>query len=574
MSEVILSDQNAREIALNHTGSYIVQAPAGSGKTELLSQRVLNLLAHVNKPEEIVALTFTRKAAAEMRARIIESLQNAKSDIVPDAHKVTTNNLAKKVLQQDNKLGWNLLANPSRLNITTIDSLCAKIAKQTPVLSQLGGSMEISDEPVIYYQQAIAELFKLINTDNYDQDCDWTTNLKILLQHFGSNYLKLQTFLLDMLYKREQWLPYIASASDENMHELLQYCWQELASDVIKSIEADIPLDIITELNDILGYASFNLEHILALETELSDTQLMLISASESETASKLGYWQAVSYLLFAASDKLTFRKRLDKRLGFFTKTAFKDQESKQKSLDFKNRMMQVIADVQCLVQANKTLLDDFILLRKLPDFDYSHDNWQLLAVLFKVLSLLEAQLRVILRNKHCTDFSGITQAALYALGDFESPSDINLYFDYSIKHILVDEFQDTSFTQYQLLKKLTMLWEPQEGKTLFLVGDPQQSIYKFRQAEVGLFLQVKQHGLGNIKLEYLALNQNFRSEQQVVDWVNAKFVNIFPQESNILLGAVSYDNSVATKEKNSDLNPSLHLFEKMNDHSSQNTIP
>ena len=70
------------------------------------------------------------------------------------------------------------------------------------------------------------------------------------------------------------------------------------------------------------------------------------------------------------------------------------------------------------------------------------------------------------------------------------TPTDLLLSLDVRIKHILVDEFQDTSISQWELLERLTAGWQPGDGRTLFVVGDPMQSIYRFREAEVGLFLQ------------------------------------------------------------------------------------
>ena len=78
------------------------------------------------------------------------------------------------------------------------------------------------------------------------------------------------------------------------------------------------------------------------------------------------------------------------------------------------------------------------------------------------------------------------------------------------LRHVLVDEFQDTSHGQFELLENLTKGWDSESGKTIFLVGDPMQSIYRFRQAEVSLFRRVQQYGLGQLLPESLTLNETF----------------------------------------------------------------
>src|SRR5476649_2378003 len=125
-------DWKQREEALDAGRSFIVQAPAGSGKTELLIQRYLALLDTVVEPEEIVAITFTRKAAAEMRQRVLAKL---------------------------GERGNPLAANPARLRIQTIDSLCASLARQMPVLSRFGALPEtIEDAGELYEAAALATI--------------------------------------------------------------------------------------------------------------------------------------------------------------------------------------------------------------------------------------------------------------------------------------------------------------------------------------------------------------------------------------------------------------------------------
>src|SRR3977135_3276332 len=119
----MIEDSPARARALDTSTSFIVQAPAGSGKTELLVQRFLKLLSLAQKPEEILAITFTKKAAAEMRKRVLERLPNS-GEI---AH---------------------------RLRIQTIDAFCTALTRQEPVLSRFGDQPEIIEDAKPTYKHA------------------------------------------------------------------------------------------------------------------------------------------------------------------------------------------------------------------------------------------------------------------------------------------------------------------------------------------------------------------------------------------------------------------------------------
>ena len=131
-----ISDAAQRLTAIDPTDSFIVQAPAGSGKTELLIQRFLALLGQVNRPEEILAITFTRKAAGEMRARLLQALEQAQGSRPEAAHAAQTWDLASRALAQDRQQGWDLLDNPALLAIQTIDSFDAGLVRRMPWVSR------------------------------------------------------------------------------------------------------------------------------------------------------------------------------------------------------------------------------------------------------------------------------------------------------------------------------------------------------------------------------------------------------------------------------------------------------
>ena len=155
--------------ALGDTNSFLVEAPAGSGKTGLLIQRFLKLLAaeNVTQPEQIRAITFTRKASAEMRDRVLAQLQAASDATEPrNPFDRLTRPLALAALDRDRRLGWQLLANPRRLKIGTIDSLCLEIARALPVLSGSAGALKpTTDAAPLYAEAARRTLMQLGGPD-------------------------------------------------------------------------------------------------------------------------------------------------------------------------------------------------------------------------------------------------------------------------------------------------------------------------------------------------------------------------------------------------------------------------
>ncbi len=184
--------------------------------------------------------------------------------------------------------------------------------------------------------------------------------------------------------------------------------------------------------------------------------------------------------------------------------------------------------------------------VRNLPDPRYKPEQWELLRALTAQMPALLAELQLMFAERRVVDFPEMGARAIRALGPDDSPTDLALAMDLTLKHILIDEFQDTSQSQFELFRKLVAEWAPDEGRTFFAVGDPMQSIYRFRDADVAVFFDAQQQGLGPIQLETLVLSVNFRAAPDVVSWVNDTFASVFPDQWNSESGAVPYSPSNA----------------------------
>ena len=194
-------DKLARQRALD-VASFIVEAPAGAGKTELLTQRYLRLLAVVEHPEEVLALTFTNKAATEMRDRILGSLERAASGEMPsEPHKQLTFDLANKVLAHDAEANWGLLGHPGRLRITTLDALCASLARQMPYLSRFGAQPGVTEDAEAHYATAARRTLEMVESGSDDAEV-----VAEALAFMDNNAGRLEKLLITMLGRRDQWL--------------------------------------------------------------------------------------------------------------------------------------------------------------------------------------------------------------------------------------------------------------------------------------------------------------------------------------------------------------------------------
>ncbi len=510
-------DQNERSRAIDPSGSFIVQAPAGSGKTELLIQRYLALLARVETPQQILAITFTRKAAAEMRNRLVDALSAAQSACPDEDHKAQTWTLATQALKQDKTRGWNLLQNPALLAIQTIDSFNSSLVRKMPWLSRFGGLPELADDPTRLYLQATERLLQRLGTDRSVSE-----SLRLLLTHLDNNMSRLQQMLIEMLKRRDQWLRHLYTINQDDPCLALESALTEVVEAELKHLVQLLPNSLTAEFLACGRVAAANLAHG-------KDRPLLCLTDLDwmpGADVAHLPLWKGLADLLLSSSGTLRKPRGISASCGFPANDSLP-----------RKRMQQLVEQLE----AYPSFLNGLELCRQLPEARYPQEQRQILGCLIQLLPQLVGELWLVFRAEGQADYSEISLMARAALGSVDDPSDLLLKLDNRIDHILVDEFQDTSWMQYGLLEMLTSGWQDGDGRSLFLVGDPMQSIYRFREAEVGLFLTSFAGRLGDNgpRLKPLRLQANFRSQQGIVDWVNRTFAEIFPAEVEVTSGAV-----------------------------------
>jgi ATP-dependent helicase/nuclease subunit A len=539
MSTTPIPDLAERRRALDPAQSFIVQAPAGSGKTGLLIQRYLRLLACVEAPEEIIAITFTRKAAAEMRERVLTALVQTSTKPATE-HEQLTRELAHAALQRDAAAGWQIAANPARLRIQTIDSLCAALTHQMPLLSKFGAQPESVDDASELYLEAARATIELVEGDDAV-----APDVERLLEHLDNDVARIEMLLADMLARRDHWLRHIHGRDRDELEAALKN--ERRAA--LERVCGIYPISAQSELIELARYATAN----LAAASRSSPIGVCdKLTALPGNADDAVVLWCGLAELLLTKEGD--WRRQHDVKNGFPPGSS---KAEKEISRSWKERALALIAALKENDALRQTLHD----LRRLPPPAYTDMQWEVLGAITRLLPHAVGQLKLVFQARGQVDFTEVAQAALLALGEPDAPTDLALALDYRIRHLLIDEFQDTSISQYELVAKLTAGWEAGDGRSLFVVGDPMQSIYRFREAEVGLFLRARAEGIGNLALQPVALCANFRSQRGIVDWVNTTFVQVMPAREDIAAGAVSYTASIATHAMLPDAAVNVHAF-------------
>jgi ATP-dependent exoDNAse (exonuclease V) beta subunit len=493
-------DDASRAEARSAMASMLIEAPAGSGKTAVLTQRFLRLLRTVEDPGEILAITFTRKAAAEMRARIVRALRGEVTAPDPDAGELRA--LAAAALAHGAPRGWRIAEEPQTLRIQTIDAFSYWLATQLPVASRAGGVLNVTESAAELYQRAARRTLMAAETDP-----ELAPDAQRLFERLDNHWLNLERLIAQMLEQRGHWLRFVAGEDPLTLCRRVNASLASLARARRRALEALVPESLRLRARWLPGCAALGSE------------------------AAGLAPWKQLARLLTTKDD---WRRQLSAhRLGseFAEPTVCR-------------RLRDLIDALRALPGVREALLD----LKRAPAAHLSAEDAAAIEALARVLRRAAAELHTQFAEEQRVDHTYVTGAARAALTEGGEPTDLALRTGMALRHILVDEFQDTSLAQFELLEVLTAGWEPGDGRTLFVVGDPMQSIYRFRDAEVGLFLRAREQGIGTVKLRPLRLSRNFRASPALIEFTNEVFTGIFPPQDDLRTGAVSYHASISAR--------------------------
>jgi ATP-dependent exoDNAse (exonuclease V) beta subunit len=531
-------DQLERQRALDPGQSILVQAPAGSGKTTLLAERFLRLLSDVDAPGQVVAITFTNAAAAEMRNRILDELREDEPG-----------SLARRALERSRQLGWNLLDLPAQLRISTIDSFCRELAMQQTLLSGLGGGIDIAEQPEELYRRAACETLRKIDQTGSALG----TAIENLLLWRDNGWQEMENLLVEMLKSRDRWMHGFVLEREPDWDALRERLERPFAHAVRDA------LNRLSELLDQVPRARDEALELARFACAQSGGQLHreLAALAEFPCAPFTGsndFEEARQAHANLAALLLTgdgaFRKQVDKRMGF---PADRKRE--------KERILALIAAFATVPGLETALAA----VRNLPSAGYTEEEWKIVKACFTLLRQAAGELQIAFAEAGAVDFIEVAQIAQRVLrGEDGLPTDAALAVSDGIRHLLVDEFQDTSRRQHQLLASLIAAWPERPGRTCFVVGDPMQSIYFFRDADAELFPRVKTLGLEiphdePLLFDSVSLTANFRTTPGLVDRLNQAFAQIFEADDG---SGITFSAAQPAREETANTAPpfTLHL--------------
>ena len=492
---------SAQEQALALDKNISVTAGAGSGKTRILVERYLKIvLQNPQNVKRTLAFTFTNKAAGEMQERIARTLNE------------------RLAIEQDQQIRRNLLRVRDQLNsaaISTIHAFCARTLREFPIESGLSPDFNEMDEmqQATLQQEAIQKSFEEINqNEDADEKSQWyylfsrlsrATNKDMLIAALGSPW--------DMELIIKKW----AEISEDDYINQLNRDWFELAKTIIGELDYK---KFVSLLNSILTGDTIDIKNPKGNQTTniLSQT----FSVLNSETADH---------------EKYTAMIRLFDQMTTANATAYKNAAQLGGQQSWNKQTIELLVELSQLSEGPAQQLQNN------PIGFCASENDRIWYRLFKIFINLYQKTAIIYKQikqeKGLVDFEDLQVLTLKLLNEQERISaELRNRFD----HILVDEFQDTNGLQWDIICKLASRSGQLVKDKVFVVGDPKQSIYGFRNADIRIFKQVKDIFAKQMVLENEAdykgnvmFQDSFRFLPRLNAFINHTFDKILQEDIN-----------------------------------------
>jgi len=469
-------------IALNPQHSVVVEACAGSGKTWLLVSRILRLLLTGVKPGEILAITFTRKAAQEMQARLHEWLHFLATQddtavraflMERELHDVNDNLLTRaRSLYRD-----CLMAQPA-ITINTFHGWFMQIIQRAPLNADLLTGMQLLERTSALYEEAwqmFADSLRAAPDEVAAQEMQW------LFAEYGLH--NTRTLLKNFVQKRAEWWAYTSGQDDA-----VGYAMEQLRIKLDVD-PADDPLAVL-------------------LDKDFESNAQAFASLLQSGSAAQQKDARMLADALLLQDVRARFEALSD---GLYTKSGDPRKLKANKGQD-QERYTSLCCAIFESLQSVRDALTEREALRMNQ------------AALICGAALLQHYQDLKLRQQ-LMDFTDVEWQVCRLLNQSDCAEYMQYKLDNRYKHVLLDEFQDTNPVQWQILQAWFAASAAVDSRpTVFVVGDPKQSIYRFRRADARLFGEVRVWLQQEFGAHYLSQNVTRRNAPSVLQTVNSVF--------------------------------------------------
>jgi ATP-dependent helicase/nuclease subunit A len=484
--------------------SVVVEACAGSGKTWLLVSRIIRLLLAGAKPSEILAITFTRKAAQEMRGRLDQVLLQfancPEEELIEElmARGLSAEN-ARLALPKARSLFEDVLSDPRPLNVDTFHGWFSSLLRGSPLGSGVPQGLKLRDD------------FKRLQDECLE---DWWTNLpsnsntavrsayELLVKELkASNANDLLIGSKGFLTVKAEWWSYLENCKKHGINPMEAISdrsdWLAIQDPLIAMLDdSQALMNLMSLPSHLMNGGSNDKKYAAAIDDALKK---QAHGYSIEDVASALR--PAFLTTEFIPLAKLTVSETVKKSL----KQLSDAQNIEQKINHTRQTWAQAIYDHYCWGADHRA--------------HRIHQAWITIGV--DMLRHYQAK-KEIMRVQDFSDLEAYT-AKLMLSSDVANYLQARL--DAKYKHLLVDEFQDTNPLQWQiLLSWLNAYGEEENRPSIFLVGDPKQSIYRFRRADVRLFGEAKTYLNKQFKAKIHSFDKTRRNSPAVIKTVNAVF--------------------------------------------------